>query len=98
MNRIFGWIGAVAVTVATGAVPAMALTTMEAPVNSNGARYAAPDPDQQLEQRMNGQDGDSHRGFNIQVRPQTRENLPNSPFNRQRSTLPWFPGQSFPLR
>jgi hypothetical protein len=98
MRRILGWIGAVFVIAAAGALPANALTTMEAPVNSNGARFAAPDPDQQLEQRLNGQDGDSQRGFSIQVRPQTRENDPNSSFDRRRSTLPWLPGQPFPSR
>jgi hypothetical protein len=98
MSRIFGWIGAAAVLAVAGASSAYALTTVEAPVTSNGARFASPDPDQQLEQRLDGQSGDSQRGFSIQVRPQPQENDSNSPFSRQRPMLPWLPGQPFPPR
>lgn len=97
MSRIHWWIAAALIAV-FGASSAYALTTVEAPVSSNGARYAAPDPDQQIEQRLNGQDGDAQHGFSIQVRPQTGDNDPNAPFGRQRSLLPWLPGQPFPSR
>ena len=97
-SRTLGWAVAVAVAALVGATPARALTTVETPVTSNGARFASPDPDQQLEQRFNGQDGDSQRGFSIQVRPQTPANDANSPFGRQRPMLPWLPGEWIPPR
>lgn len=99
-NRILRWSGmAVIAAAALTGSSAYALTTMDAPINSNGARYASPDADQQIEQQLNGQ-GDNQRGFSIQVRPQPQDNDPNAPFNRQRSfmPMPWLPGQPFPSR
>ena len=96
LKRIAGWVGAVVFVAMAGALPAAALTTMEAPVDPNGARYAAPERDQQMERRLNGQDGENQRGFSIQVSPQTRDGDPNFPFDRRRPAMPWLPGQPFP--
>jgi hypothetical protein len=98
-GRILRWSGITVIAAAAlAASSAYALTTMDAPINSNGARYASPDADQQIEQQLNGQTGDNQRGFSIQVRPQPQDNDPNVPFNRKRSFMPWLPGQPFPSR
>lgn len=98
VNRFIIVFGAAIVATMTGAGFAHALTTMDAPVTSNGARYAAPDPDQRLEQGLTGQDRDSERGFSIQVGPQPRDTDPSPPYSRRQPMLPWFPGQPFPSR
>jgi hypothetical protein len=96
VNRFIIVIGTAVVAITTGAGFAHALTTMDAPVTSNGARYAAPDPDQRLEQGLTGQDRESERGFSIQVRPQPRDRDQSLPFSGQQPMLPWLPGQPFP--
>lgn len=96
--RSFGLIAILAML--AGAPSAYALTTMEAPVNQNGARYAAPDPDQRLEQQLNGQQGgEDRRGFSIQMQRQDSDRDRGTPFDRQfRQGLPWLPGAPLPSR
>jgi hypothetical protein len=67
--RIFSWLAIGAVVLGGAVAPAHALTTMQAPVNSDGSHFA--DPDGQAQNNFSGgQDSQSQKGFHFQVGPE----------------------------
>ena len=92
------WLGTVAFLAAMAVVPAYALTTMEAPVNTDvSQRFADPDG---RRSNFSGDQGDqTPRGFSVQVRPADRpSNDPNSPNYRPLAPpgMFWAPGLQLP--
>jgi hypothetical protein len=99
MSRVSLWFGAFALLAAVASVPARALTTMEAPVNTDGSQRFA-DPDDRIQNNFSGgQNGQTPRGFSVQIRPSDRSSSdPSSPYYRPISPpgMFWAPGLQLP--
>jgi hypothetical protein len=99
MSRVSLWFGALVLLATVASAPARALTTMEAPVNTDGSQRFA-DPDERIQNNFSGeQNGQTPRGFSIQIRPSDRSSSdPSSPYYRPISPpgMFWAPGLQLP--
>ena len=98
-TRFSIWLSALALVASVAIAPAYALTTMDAPVNSDGSQRFA-DPDDRVQNNFTGGQGDqARRGFSVQIRPEGRTSSdPNSPYYRPVSPpgMFWAPGLQLP--